>query len=422
MILIVTIIVLFSTILPTVIGDDPPDEPKQYTLSVTIRGNKFNGGTINGGGRVQINPDQEKYDEGTIVALSAIPIEGWYFSHWDGSGYGSEITILITMNNHKSVTAVFNESINLAYSPEGFSEFILKERVTTTYFDVWNSGESDYGPLRYNFTEDCEWISVSPQSGFSHGEHDRITVEIDPWNLSVGRYYSYDISINTNANSGTFPVEVYVVEEGDPLIDTGKASFNDIYIIEDEVRHFNFNVYNGGKGVLEFEIEEDCDWIQELNPVSGILGQNQSELIYFEINATDLPVGQYSTTIDVVADGAADVFIPVSVNVTEKQRLSISMTKFSFNVLGAQVTNVDTEPLYNIELELFTEYGFLTKENASAKEILRLEPGETGFVEIRDLKSLGFISANATASIPGFTPVSIGRSGFIIGRLILLIL
>jgi hypothetical protein len=154
---------------------------------------------------------------------------------------------------------------------------------------------------------------------------------------------------------------------------------------------------------------------------AGVLGQNQSDTIYFEINATDLSLGMHSTEIEICADGCTDVLIPVSINVAEKQRLVISMTKIGYGILSASVKNIDTEPLY-IKLELYTEYGFFfDKQNDSESESLRLAPGETGFVEIHDLNSFGIISANATASIPGFTPVNISRKGIIISRLILLL-
>ena len=47
------------------------------------------------------------YPEGTEVSLTAIPNEGYYFSHWDGSLTGSQNPISLTMNSDKNVIAYF---------------------------------------------------------------------------------------------------------------------------------------------------------------------------------------------------------------------------------------------------------------------------------------------------------------------------
>jgi hypothetical protein len=51
------------------------------------------------------------YAPGTEVELTAVDAEGWDFSNWDGDLSGSANPATITMDGHKSVTAVFVEGL-----------------------------------------------------------------------------------------------------------------------------------------------------------------------------------------------------------------------------------------------------------------------------------------------------------------------
>ncbi len=52
-------------------------------------------------------------------------------------------------------------------------------------FDIWNSGAET---LNYSISSDTAWLSVSPSSGTSQGEHDTITVNYSSANLLFGVY------------------------------------------------------------------------------------------------------------------------------------------------------------------------------------------------------------------------------------------
>jgi agmatine deiminase len=76
-----------------------PSAPPQYTLTVNILGQ----------GTVSLNPPGGTYDAGTVVTLTATPDSGWQFDGWSGDLSGSQNPAAVTMNNNKSVTAVFSE-------------------------------------------------------------------------------------------------------------------------------------------------------------------------------------------------------------------------------------------------------------------------------------------------------------------------
>lgn len=90
---------------------------KNYTLTVKIKGK----------GNVKKDPDKDKYDEGTAVALTAIadtasglpPHTVWLFNQWKGDLVSTDNPATITMDKNKTVKAVFNEGFK--------SDFELKQ-------------------------------------------------------------------------------------------------------------------------------------------------------------------------------------------------------------------------------------------------------------------------------------------------------
>ena len=62
-------------------------------------------------GSVTRSPSGSRYAEGTTVALTAVPENGWEFVGWSGDGIsGSENPISIVMNADKAVTARFTRA------------------------------------------------------------------------------------------------------------------------------------------------------------------------------------------------------------------------------------------------------------------------------------------------------------------------
>ncbi len=75
--------------------------PPLYTLTVTV--SPANAGSI------VLNPAGGKYEEGTLVEVTANANEGYSFSHWEGNEDGTDSTIYITMDSDKNLIAYFVE-------------------------------------------------------------------------------------------------------------------------------------------------------------------------------------------------------------------------------------------------------------------------------------------------------------------------
>ncbi len=64
---------------------------------------------VDGNGSIDAFPAGPEYVPGSDVQLTPVPDEGWNFSHWEGDLSGSDNPATLTMDTHKSVTAVFVE-------------------------------------------------------------------------------------------------------------------------------------------------------------------------------------------------------------------------------------------------------------------------------------------------------------------------
>ena len=69
---------------------------KTYTLTVKATG-----------GMVIVNPNKTAYTHGEIVALHAIPVDGYVFSAWSGALSGKTNPVAVIMDADKVITAVF---------------------------------------------------------------------------------------------------------------------------------------------------------------------------------------------------------------------------------------------------------------------------------------------------------------------------
>ena len=102
----------------------------------------------------------------------------------------------------------------LSYDPK-FHDFesMSKGQTDSTTFEIWNSGT---GTLTYTLNETSSWVTVSPASGSSIGEHDTITVSVDTTNLSSG-IHTCSINISSNGGNDTFTVTCDVLFKSEEI-------------------------------------------------------------------------------------------------------------------------------------------------------------------------------------------------------------
>ena len=74
-------------------------EPQAVTYTLFV--NSSEGGTVNR------SPDQNVYEAGTSVTLTATPASGYRFTGWSGDASGTENPLQVTMDADKVVSAAF---------------------------------------------------------------------------------------------------------------------------------------------------------------------------------------------------------------------------------------------------------------------------------------------------------------------------
>jgi len=183
---------------------------------------------------------------------------------------------------------------------------------------VWNDGD---GVLVWEADADESWLLVSPSSGSSSGEEDEIEVSVDLTGLSAGEYDAIITISSTDADNS--PVEVYVSLEVCPAED-------DVYIAfsPEELRFTAeeggadpddkvVEVWNGGPGLMDVEIESDKDWLDVSPDEASSSGEHIA--IAVSVDVDDLDADDYQATIIITSDEADNnpVEIDVSLEIEE---------------------------------------------------------------------------------------------------------
>jgi hypothetical protein len=88
---------------------NPPTVPPTYGLFDNLRFDRVFSLTANAtsGGSVRTSPEENRIVEGTLVTLTATPLQGWRFSHWSGDVSSTANPLQITMTANQSIVANF---------------------------------------------------------------------------------------------------------------------------------------------------------------------------------------------------------------------------------------------------------------------------------------------------------------------------
>ena len=145
------------------IGDTPI-----YTLTTNTTGS----------GSVTVEPDKAFYDSLEVITITAVPDADYEFDSWSGDASGSDNPLTITMDDFKSITALFTtDKLSLEYNTSGpgsvsadpdLSLYDPGSTVTLTatpfegaYFYEWNGDASgNDNPLEIQLNENSSVTAV----------------------------------------------------------------------------------------------------------------------------------------------------------------------------------------------------------------------------------------------------------------------
>ncbi|REL33119.1 hypothetical protein DYD21_12745 [Rhodohalobacter sp. SW132] len=127
---------------------------RDYTLNIEISGEGFIRETVIEAGS-DANEDSLS-TSGRKVRLEAVAAEDWIFDHWEGDLTGTENPELISVDEEKSITAVFDRSLSNGY---------------TITINTEGEGTVERDPNRDNFVDgDVVLLTALPESGWTFFE------------------------------------------------------------------------------------------------------------------------------------------------------------------------------------------------------------------------------------------------------------
>jgi len=229
--------------------------------------------------------------------------------------YSATITVSdpAASNNPQAVAVSLRVGLaTISRAPASLANSCLQgQNAPTQSFEVWNSGG---GTLSYSMADNVSWLSLSPTSGSSTGEHDIVNVVFNTSTLSVGNY-SATITITSAGATNTpqtIPVSLAV---GQPAISRSPTSLEHLCRVGENASSQAFEVWNSGGGVLSYTITDDVDWLS-CSPASGA-STGEHDPIAVTYNTSALPAGDYSATITISDPASSNdpQTIPVSLKI-----------------------------------------------------------------------------------------------------------
>ena len=167
----------------------------KYVLTIEIIGN----------GSVEVDPEQSFYSCGDIVNITAIPDEGWEFSHWGENCSDSENTKVLPMDDDKCLTAHFSlieieEEIEIITGGGGRKSTPEKQNLPPvadlsageTYVASLGEELKFDGSLSYDY------------DGYLHKWH---------WDFGDGNTSSGEVVTHNYTNPGTYTVILEVTDD-----------------------------------------------------------------------------------------------------------------------------------------------------------------------------------------------------------------
>jgi hypothetical protein len=169
--------------------------------------------------------------------------------------------------------------------------------------EIWNSGSDT---ISWSVSDDADWLSESPTSGSSTGEHDAVVVSVNTTGMSDGDYSaSITIAAGEASNSPqTVPVSLHISSPA-PQISFSPESLS---FIAGEggspTADKTLEIWNSGVGTLNWTMTDDAAWLSG-SPASGS-STGEHDTVAVSVDIGGMSVGDYSAHITITASGASN--------------------------------------------------------------------------------------------------------------------
>jgi predicted secreted protein len=220
------------------------------------------------------------------------------------------------VNNSPQVVPVSlhisSPTLEISFSPESLSFTAVEggSAPANQTLEIWNSG----GERRdWSLSDDAAWLSESPTSGSSKGEHDTAAVSVDIAGMSAGDY-SANITITSPGASNSpqvVPVSLHISSAA-PEISFSPESLS--FTTGEGGSNKTLEIWNSGIDTLNWTLTDDAAWLSE-SPTSGSsTSADDKTLVTVSVNTAGMSAGDHSANITITSPGASNSPQTVSVS------------------------------------------------------------------------------------------------------------
>jgi hypothetical protein len=214
---------------------------------------------------------------------------------------------------------------SIGYSPTTFS-FTATQGGANPPSQTLSIGKAGggSGSLSWKVNSNAQWLRLSPTSGSSSGETDRVTVSVDISHLNVLRYDATITITGQGATNSpiTIPVTLTVNPAAQLTIGYSPSSFHFSATkggANPQSQSLSIGRPGGSSKALGWRISSNAQWLR-LSPTSGS-SSGETDRVTVSVDISHLNILQYDATITITAQGATNspVAIPVYLAVNNPQ-------------------------------------------------------------------------------------------------------
>ncbi len=329
---------------------------------------KLDVGTF-GEGQVDIEPDRDEYEEGKNVTLNATPDDGWEFGSWEGCVVSSATEINVTMNESKSIDALFLEKppydLDINISGEG-------EVLVTPDRDEYESDEE----VDLTAVPESEWKFID-WSGDREETEKEITLVMNSSKSLEANFREEDwdypeISVDENIDLGLYPgdseevpLDIENTDDSELSIAVGIEDLEDFIEVDQE--SFDLEPGDVKTVYLTFDVQEGTD-----------PGDHDGSAV---IDVDDIE-GHTEVSIQFeVLEDTADALVDMEPG-EDILNLEPSLPKTEFEEGETVTININLENKHEESIEIFFEASIFTEEGDYID----------GFFEQMDLQGFDVVS------------------------------
>lgn len=321
------------------------------------------GGTVSGVS-IAISPQGDTRttgSDGTFSFIELAPTD--YTLTFTKDGYITDTRVItvqagIDSRADKAITPIHPQ---LGVSKEALD---FETETTSLTLDISNTGN---GTLKWEITENCEWLTCSETAGETEKEISSITVTVSREGLKRGTY-TEKLAITSNGGSAEIAVSMEV-------------SGSDLAISPDEIdlgeteTTAKLTLTNRGKGTLEYKAQVSNDWMN-LSKTEGKV--TTEDYITLTVNRSTLDAGEYTGQIT-FSVGEEQIIVPVKLTVPVKSIPTVSLDQVK-NVAYNGATLAGT--IVSVGYSKITRYGFCWSATSEEPELK-----ESNFTDMGDCSS-----------------------------------